>query len=83
MCPKPVSGSRKRTGTKIVPVVGISIGWPSKLNYEQEADVGKGGLLRRVIVALTKEGIVTDTIGQGKTKFSGVVRLNAESPFRS
>jgi hypothetical protein len=50
--------------------------------YGQEPNVRRGNLLSRVTRALLNDGILTDIIAQGNTKFSGVVRLNPNTPFR-
>lgn len=54
-----------------------------------EGDIGigekhkkEGKLLNRVVIALEDEGLITDTISHGETKFMGVCKLDSDSIAR-
>jgi len=49
----------------------------------KHADKTHGNLLHRLVTRLEKEGVITDKISEGETKFMGVCRLDSkESHFR-
>ena len=48
----------------------------------KDANSGGGRLLKNVVEVLETEGLITDTISHGDTKFMGVCRLSNQHPYR-
>lgn len=51
-------------------------------NISKDSNSGGGKMLRNVVETLESEGLVTDTISHGDTKFMGVCQLSKDHSFR-